>query len=453
MGPSLTSNRTRRKVHTRSKESQPKRVPTRVFHSLQRRLAEALWLDSAARFTSDNSYHFSKELVIRILNNMIARNNVGGTTHSRGPPGTLFGKTASADTLSIRISGGVHLVTGPNIRGVYQLRGQHHGRPVYQKTRSPDDQFDVYCYFWDARNGWQFSGWWIGFEIGGDHCFAYHPDATSFSVPYTGWKYSLMKPIDASIFVSAGDTKVEVPMTESTIAAVQSVSKFCVKLLQRGHARRWGKWYRKLLGKHDTRWKTEDGLHEELRKLGDNWIVQSLVSTLQELTPAQQVLAVAQVSCLEHGLTPFGSGSELGEYHERSIVVTYVGEAPLVRVEFRNLPHEVDQERLGRAISETGAVVQSLEFKVESVPVWTQDEECGLEYPSKGWTKTSKAVAVVRSTAEACIIASALSGKDPQTFLPIPRSSWKLDRSAGLAVWKQLEDWYQSKASPSNIYS
>ena len=44
----------------------------------------------------------------------------------------------------------------------------------------------VFLYHWDTRDGPDFSGWWFGNRVGGDHVWS-HPSSAQ-SPPHTGWR-------------------------------------------------------------------------------------------------------------------------------------------------------------------------------------------------------------------------------------------------------------------------
>jgi len=73
------------------------------------------------------------------------------------------------------------------IKGVFAPAGQNHGKPVFKK-QGGDPNVSVLIYFWDERDGPNFSGWWFGPKVGGDQVWAYHGDRAAQSPPLAGWK-------------------------------------------------------------------------------------------------------------------------------------------------------------------------------------------------------------------------------------------------------------------------
>jgi len=73
--------------------------------------------------------------------------------------------------------------------GDYAEKGTNHGKKVYQKIQDiPGHQdIDVLLYFWDQRDGPDFSGWWFGDQIGGSQVWARCASA-SMTPPRAGWR-------------------------------------------------------------------------------------------------------------------------------------------------------------------------------------------------------------------------------------------------------------------------
>jgi len=75
--------------------------------------------------------------------------------------------------------------------GTYVDKGESHGKRWYEKKEKiPDyDDLKVFLYFWDERDGKDFSGWWFGDKIGGTQVFARSVGASSSTKPpRVGWK-------------------------------------------------------------------------------------------------------------------------------------------------------------------------------------------------------------------------------------------------------------------------
>merc|ERR1712087_335504 len=78
--------------------------------------------------------------------------------------------------------------------------GENHGKPTYKKTMKANGE-DVLIYFWDARDGEAFSGWWFGPKVGGDQVWAYHANKTSMVPPVTGWRVPFNGDIDSTMLL------------------------------------------------------------------------------------------------------------------------------------------------------------------------------------------------------------------------------------------------------------
>eukprot|EP00931_Biecheleriopsis_adriatica_P115047 TRINITY_DN90894_c0_g1_i1.p1 TRINITY_DN90894_c0_g1~~TRINITY_DN90894_c0_g1_i1.p1 ORF type:complete len:2039 (+),score=681.28 TRINITY_DN90894_c0_g1_i1:31-6147(+) len=73
--------------------------------------------------------------------------------------------------------------------GKYAEKGTNHGKKYYQKIDviPGHEEVKVFMYFWDARDGPDFSGWWFGDEVGGTQVWARNPSQTP-EPPRVGWK-------------------------------------------------------------------------------------------------------------------------------------------------------------------------------------------------------------------------------------------------------------------------
>ncbi len=62
----------------------------------------------------------------------------------------------------------------------------NHQKPTYKKVRGPDDQWEVFIYFWDQRDGADFSGWWFGSSAGGSQVWSRNGKSAP-TPPRKGW--------------------------------------------------------------------------------------------------------------------------------------------------------------------------------------------------------------------------------------------------------------------------
>jgi len=73
--------------------------------------------------------------------------------------------------------------------GDYEEKGTNHGKKYYQKVQkiSGHENVKVFLYYWDGRDGADFSGWWFGDQVGGSQVWAKSPSHGA-TPPKTGWK-------------------------------------------------------------------------------------------------------------------------------------------------------------------------------------------------------------------------------------------------------------------------
>jgi len=84
--------------------------------------------------------------------------------------------------------------TPPAIRkllGEYQpTRELNHGRRCYSREREEGEGEAIFLYYWDQRDGWNFSGWWFANSVGGTGVLArcqmhdMHPPVSGWRVPH-----------------------------------------------------------------------------------------------------------------------------------------------------------------------------------------------------------------------------------------------------------------------------
>eukprot|EP00929_Paragymnodinium_shiwhaense_P077109 TRINITY_DN3968_c0_g2_i1.p1 TRINITY_DN3968_c0_g2~~TRINITY_DN3968_c0_g2_i1.p1 ORF type:complete len:2044 (-),score=893.51 TRINITY_DN3968_c0_g2_i1:341-6472(-) len=73
--------------------------------------------------------------------------------------------------------------------GTYTEVGENHGRPTYKKNEKipGHPNISVFVYYWDQRDGADFSGWWFGDEVGGSQVWALAKISTP-KPPKMGWR-------------------------------------------------------------------------------------------------------------------------------------------------------------------------------------------------------------------------------------------------------------------------
>eukprot|EP00927_Polykrikos_kofoidii_P065794 TRINITY_DN61510_c0_g1_i1.p1 TRINITY_DN61510_c0_g1~~TRINITY_DN61510_c0_g1_i1.p1 ORF type:complete len:2086 (-),score=507.96 TRINITY_DN61510_c0_g1_i1:169-6426(-) len=73
--------------------------------------------------------------------------------------------------------------------GDYEQMAMNHGKKVYKKIQQigGHEDIDVYLYYWDTRDGADYSGWWFGEDIGGAQVWA-HVSSHATTPPKAGWR-------------------------------------------------------------------------------------------------------------------------------------------------------------------------------------------------------------------------------------------------------------------------
>jgi len=87
------------------------------------------------------------------------------------------------------------------IQGHFTTKDSNHGRPVYKKESAPGS-VSVLIYYWDERDGPNFSGWWFGPKVGGDQVWAYNNQRSSAAPPSSGWRVPWDGLVDDSLRVA-----------------------------------------------------------------------------------------------------------------------------------------------------------------------------------------------------------------------------------------------------------
>ncbi|CAJ1382838.1 unnamed protein product [Effrenium voratum] len=71
--------------------------------------------------------------------------------------------------------------------GEYTELGMNHGRPTFQKVENAGSEVNVFVYYWDTRDGPEFSGWWFGDKVGGTQVWSRAMDSGK-APPRKGWR-------------------------------------------------------------------------------------------------------------------------------------------------------------------------------------------------------------------------------------------------------------------------
>eukprot|EP00927_Polykrikos_kofoidii_P059005 TRINITY_DN5399_c0_g2_i3.p1 TRINITY_DN5399_c0_g2~~TRINITY_DN5399_c0_g2_i3.p1 ORF type:complete len:1960 (+),score=510.81 TRINITY_DN5399_c0_g2_i3:78-5957(+) len=115
------------------------------------------------------------------------------------PPKVIPGTTGGGVPPAAANIGGTHLRVGTQSKksdavvqtliGDYTEQGSNHGRKYYKKQGvvAGNQTVSVFLYYWDTRDGADFSGWWFGDQVGGSQVWAKASDSSQ-TPPKAGWR-------------------------------------------------------------------------------------------------------------------------------------------------------------------------------------------------------------------------------------------------------------------------
>eukprot|EP00929_Paragymnodinium_shiwhaense_P021417 TRINITY_DN13976_c0_g1_i1.p2 TRINITY_DN13976_c0_g1~~TRINITY_DN13976_c0_g1_i1.p2 ORF type:complete len:418 (-),score=61.90 TRINITY_DN13976_c0_g1_i1:93-1346(-) len=89
------------------------------------------------------------------------------------------------------------------LRGTYTTFRRHHGRLAYRKITQACQ--DVFIYYWDARDGPSWCGWWFGWTVGGRMVLAYNSASPDDYPPERGWRVPFNGGVDETFVVLDDD--------------------------------------------------------------------------------------------------------------------------------------------------------------------------------------------------------------------------------------------------------
>lgn len=86
--------------------------------------------------------------------------------------------------------------------GEYTESGANHGKKVFKRTKIPTgvEDIPVFMYYWDARDGADFSGWWFGESVGGSQVWS-RCDKADALPPTIGWRIPWDGEVQADLVV------------------------------------------------------------------------------------------------------------------------------------------------------------------------------------------------------------------------------------------------------------
>ena len=102
----------------------------------------------------------------------------GATASTSTKPGLTVSTQSKKDEIGIR-----------TLVGDYSEGGTNHGRKYFQKVQKipGHEGIQVFLYYWDNRDGQDFSGWWFGDQLGGSQVWA-RASSHGPLPPRVGWK-------------------------------------------------------------------------------------------------------------------------------------------------------------------------------------------------------------------------------------------------------------------------
>ena len=115
-----------------------------------------------------------------------------------------------------------HQIVARTMNGTYAVAGENHGKPFYQKIYNAVDICEAFIYYWDARDGPEFQGWWSGPAVGGKRVWAHNAGAgVGDGPPAIGWKVPYNGPIDENLVVEAKSSKTPAETQRSSSPYVE----------------------------------------------------------------------------------------------------------------------------------------------------------------------------------------------------------------------------------------
>jgi len=135
-----------------------------------------------------------------------------GTSASRKRPAPALAPAAQAVTKRPTLERSLTFVVSSKARvddlgmetlvGNYTEHGENHDRKVFKRTFKPPGASDneVFLYYWDTRDGPDFSGWWLGDQVGGRQVWS-RCDKDAALPPSTGWRVPWDGPVQDCVAV------------------------------------------------------------------------------------------------------------------------------------------------------------------------------------------------------------------------------------------------------------
>jgi len=124
----------------------------------------------------------------------------GGVKRPGVPAGSEAGndakKLASASMLRVYTKSEKGVIGIQTLVGEYVEKGMNHGRRCYQKVQKilGHEEVQVYLYYWDTRDGADFTGWWFGDQVGGSQVWS-RASTHGSTPPSSGWRIPWDAPV------------------------------------------------------------------------------------------------------------------------------------------------------------------------------------------------------------------------------------------------------------------
>lgn len=137
-------------------------------------------------------------------------------------PAIVVFSTADKDEIGIR-----------TLVGDYKEEGTNHGRKFYKKMQKSagHENIDVFLYFWDNRDGPDFSGWWFGNQVGGAQVWSRNK-VTGNTPPKSGWTIPWDGEVKKELMVMSGQEKRMRDQNQAKTQQVQRIKEEETKAVQ-----------------------------------------------------------------------------------------------------------------------------------------------------------------------------------------------------------------------------
>lgn len=115
--------------------------------------------------------------------------------------------------------------------GEYREAGWNHEKKYYKRFARPvqgQPRVDVFLYYWDERDGKDFSGWWFGNAVGGTQVWSRHRLSTP-APPRSGWTIPWDGAVNKDLTVVTADEKRALEQKDSKVLQVKKLGEEAVR--------------------------------------------------------------------------------------------------------------------------------------------------------------------------------------------------------------------------------